>query len=151
MSEPQAQSLPAPPEATPPEVGRRLRGRRLGAVRLRFVPSAVRDIAQPGEIPETHATDQSLRRDAVYRRALAAADALAAAIAVIAAFPLLGHDTLTPLAVVILPLSVVLVGKVAGLYDRDEHLLRRRRSTRRPTCSGSPRSTRSSSSSRATW
>jgi exopolysaccharide biosynthesis polyprenyl glycosylphosphotransferase len=125
MSEPKTQSLPAPAEAAPQEVTRRLRGRRLAAVKLRFVPSSVREIALPGEIPETRTTDQAWRRDAIYRRMLGVADGLAAVLAVIAAFPLLGDDSLAPLAVAVLSLSVVLVGKVAGLYERDEHLLRK--------------------------
>ena len=74
MSEPQTHSLPTPAEAAPQEVGRRLRSRRLAAVKLRFAPSSVREIALPGEIPETRPTDQAWRRDAIYRRMLGSAD-----------------------------------------------------------------------------
>jgi exopolysaccharide biosynthesis polyprenyl glycosylphosphotransferase len=83
-----------------------------------------RPSSSAGEIPETSATAASLRRDTTYRRCLAAADLVAAAIAVVFAIPLLGNDTLSPLALLALPL-VVLVSKVVGLYERDEHLIRK--------------------------
>ena len=38
--------------------------------------------------------------------------------------PILGDDALNPIALLALPL-VLVVGKLTGLYDRDEHLIRK--------------------------
>ena len=76
------------------------------------------------EIPKGHLRATTYRRDAIYRRALALADVASAAIAVLVGVPILGDDVLNPLALLALPL-VLVVGMVAGLYDRDEHLVRR--------------------------
>jgi exopolysaccharide biosynthesis polyprenyl glycosylphosphotransferase len=76
------------------------------------------------EIPKGHLRATTYRRDAIYRRALALADVASAAIAVLVGVPILGDDALSPLALLALPL-VLVVAKVAGLYDRDEHLVRR--------------------------
>jgi exopolysaccharide biosynthesis polyprenyl glycosylphosphotransferase len=122
MSDSQAEILASPPEAQPQGLGKRARSLGLGAGRLRFVPGVARDRAAR-EIPETRATDQARRRDAQYRRSLAVADVLAATLAIVAALPTLGQDPLTPMAVIAFPLAVVFVGKVAGLYERDENLI----------------------------
>jgi exopolysaccharide biosynthesis polyprenyl glycosylphosphotransferase len=66
-----------------------------------------------------------VRRDALYRRLLAAADVVAAGLAVVVALPALGDDVLSPLALIVFALSVVVVGKVAGLYERDENVIRK--------------------------
>jgi exopolysaccharide biosynthesis polyprenyl glycosylphosphotransferase len=66
----------------------------------------------------------SRRRDAVYRRTLAIADIAAATVAVSLAVVILGGDKLRLWLLAAIPL-VVLVGKVVGLYDRDEHLIRK--------------------------
>ncbi len=63
-----------------------------------------------------------LRREARYRRALAAADVVSAALAVTLGVAVLGADRLTLPLLAAVPL-VVLVSKILGLYDRDEHLL----------------------------
>jgi exopolysaccharide biosynthesis polyprenyl glycosylphosphotransferase len=65
---------------------------------------------------------RSARRDGVRRRLLAAADVLAAATAFLLAVPVLGHDSLGIGSVVAVAM-VILICKVAGLYDRDELLL----------------------------
>jgi exopolysaccharide biosynthesis polyprenyl glycosylphosphotransferase len=62
-------------------------------------------------------------RDARFRRTLAVADITAATIAIVAVVAAAG-ETPTWAALAALPL-VVLASKVAGLYDRDEHLLRK--------------------------
>jgi exopolysaccharide biosynthesis polyprenyl glycosylphosphotransferase len=114
-------------EATAPAVVRGPRFARLRAVRLPFTPERVpaeRQTDPAADIPEASITVGSRRRDEVYRRLLGASDVMAAAIAGAIAFPVLGDDVLRPLAPLALPLAVV-VGKVAGLYDRDEHLLRK--------------------------
>ena len=86
----------------------------------RFVP---RDPGL-GEIPEGRLRESICRRDAIYRRALALADVASAAIAVLIGVPILGNDALNPIALLALPL-VLVVGKLTGLYDRDEHLIRK--------------------------
>jgi exopolysaccharide biosynthesis polyprenyl glycosylphosphotransferase len=64
-----------------------------------------------------------VKRDALYRRLLAMADVLAAASALVLTFLVFGdNDALRPPLLLGIPL-VVLVSKVIGLYDRDEHLL----------------------------
>jgi exopolysaccharide biosynthesis polyprenyl glycosylphosphotransferase len=59
-----------------------------------------------------------------YRRALAFADVVSAAIAVLVVVSILGQVALSPIALLALPL-VLVVGKLTGLYDRDEHLIRK--------------------------
>ena len=85
----------------------------------RFVPRH-----QIGEIPEGRLLGSICRRDAIYRRGLAVADLASAAIAVLIGVPILGNDALNPIALLALPL-VLVVGKLTGLYDRDEHLIRK--------------------------
>jgi hypothetical protein len=87
----------------------------------RFAP---RDQRTQNEIPEGRLRDATYRRDAIYRRALALADVASAAIAVLIGVPILGNDALNPLALLALPL-VLVVGKITGLYDRDEHLIKK--------------------------
>ena len=77
-----------------------------------------------GEIPEGRLQGAIYRRDAIYRRALAIADVASAAIAVLVGVPILGNDALNPAALLALPLLLV-VGKLTGLYDRDENLVRK--------------------------
>ncbi len=62
-----------------------------------------------------------LERDARFRRSLAAADVLAVALA-FAAVLAVRQSLPRPGALLLLP-TVIAVGKVAGLYDRDENLL----------------------------
>ena len=77
------------------------------------------------EIPEGLCTEASKSRDATYRRLLALADVVSAATALLIGVEWLGDtDTLTPLAFAALPL-VLVVGKVANLYERDEHLIKK--------------------------
>ena len=87
----------------------------------RFAP---RDQRTHDDIPEGRLRDATYRRDGIYRRALALADVASAAIAVLIGVPILGQDALNPLALLALPL-VLVVGKVTGLYDRDEHLIKK--------------------------
>ena len=90
----------------------------------RFASTSAQGQRAQQEIPKGHLRATTYRRDAIYRRALAFADIASAAIAVLVGVPILGDDALNPLALLALPL-VLVVGKVAGLYDRDEHLVRR--------------------------
>lgn len=87
----------------------------------RFAP---RDQGTQDEIPEGRLREATYRRDGIYRRSLAFADVASAAIAVLIGVPILGNDALNPLAMLALPL-VLVVGKVTGLYDRDEHLIKK--------------------------
>lgn len=65
-------------------------------------------------------------RDAVFRRSLAFADVFGAAAALVFAVIVLGRGSvsLRPTALLIAPF-VVLVSKAIGLYDRDQHTLRK--------------------------
>ena len=104
--------------ATPGTRRRRLR------IRDRFVGLPWRESPAQGEIPEGQFRDATYRRDAIHRRALALADVASAAIAVVIGVAIVGDDALNPLALLALPL-VIVVSKLTGLYDRDEHLLRK--------------------------
>ena len=74
-------------------------------------------------IPEAGTSRVVRRRDALYRRLLALGDVIAAASALALGMLVLSQDDkLSPLLFAAIPL-VVLVSKVIGLYDRDEHLL----------------------------
>ena len=64
---------------------------------------------------------EDMGRDALHRRLLATADAASFGFALLAA-TLLGGDRPTIFVLALLPL-VVLVSKIIGLYDRDEHVL----------------------------
>jgi exopolysaccharide biosynthesis polyprenyl glycosylphosphotransferase len=97
-----------------PGVGRakdaslRLRGRRRRLAPLRLVGDRI-----SREIQE---------RDALFRRLLGLADAFAASSALLLAVAISGRDQLEPAAAVV-PLTVVVMSKALGLYDRDELLL----------------------------
>jgi exopolysaccharide biosynthesis polyprenyl glycosylphosphotransferase len=74
-------------------------------------------------IREGQRSEVVVRRDARFRRTLALADVGAAAVAIVAVIVAAGGTVeLTLLAA--LPL-IVFASKIAGLYDRDEHLLRK--------------------------
>jgi exopolysaccharide biosynthesis polyprenyl glycosylphosphotransferase len=96
-----------------PEAARRISGAR-----------RARDHAPEKQIREGRGTESARRRDTSYRRLLGVADLASAAIAVLVGVPFLGEDALNPVAILALPL-VLMVSKVSGLYDRDEHLLRK--------------------------
>jgi exopolysaccharide biosynthesis polyprenyl glycosylphosphotransferase len=87
-------------------------------VRRRFGPRLPWGL---GAFREGDHSREVLRRDTRFRRALATADAVSAMLA-FAMVVMLGADTLAPTAWLLVPL-VVAVGKVTGLYDRDENLL----------------------------
>jgi exopolysaccharide biosynthesis polyprenyl glycosylphosphotransferase len=72
------------------------------------------------------------RREALYRRLLAAADVLAAAIALLLIVSIVGDDHLRLASFLSLPL-IVLASKVIGLYDRDELLMRKTTMDEAPT------------------
>ena len=70
-----------------------------------------------------------MKRDALQRRALSVVDVIAAYVALVVAVYVvkgdsIGSVTLSPLAILVAPF-VVVASKVIGLYDRDQHLLRK--------------------------
>ncbi|MGI8756228.1 MAG: exopolysaccharide biosynthesis polyprenyl glycosylphosphotransferase [Acidimicrobiales bacterium] len=73
-------------------------------------------------IEEAKSHPEVARRDAIFRRCLAAADVVAAAFALTLCISVLGDDSLRSLTILALPL-VVVAGKLKGLYDRDELLI----------------------------
>src|SRR5437763_1753383 len=73
-------------------------------------------------IPEVASAIAVKRRDAAYRRALAAADVLAFFTAAVVALDGFGGQRFTVVTALCSPL-VVLANKIGGLYDRDEHVL----------------------------
>jgi exopolysaccharide biosynthesis polyprenyl glycosylphosphotransferase len=109
---------PAPPAV------RERRFARLRGVRLPFGSAPEAGPSRPEAIPEAVPTVASSRRDEVYRRLLAVADVVAAGIAGAVAIPILGGDAVSPLVLLALPLAIM-VAKIAGLYERDEHVLRK--------------------------
>jgi exopolysaccharide biosynthesis polyprenyl glycosylphosphotransferase len=80
------------------------------------------DSEVPSPIRERNQREGVASREAVFRRSLAVADLLATCSAVLLCVVLLGHRSLEPPALIALPLVVVL-GKVVGLYDRDDLLV----------------------------
>ena len=67
---------------------------------------------------------ESRRRDAINRRLLAVADVLALALALAVGVVLVAGATPSPLILLAFP-AVIVVGKLLGLYDRDQYLLHR--------------------------
>jgi exopolysaccharide biosynthesis polyprenyl glycosylphosphotransferase len=75
------------------------------------------------ELPSS-APAEVRRRERIQRRALAVADLIAAAVATLTALVVFGDEVPTPL-VLAMPLLLVLAAKLAGLYERDEVVLRK--------------------------
>src|SRR5262245_31947868 len=73
---------------------------------------------------EDFAPPAGATRDALYRRILAAADVIAAGTAFLFTISIVGSDKLGIWAVLAVA-AVIPVCKLAGLYDRDEHLLQK--------------------------
>ena len=89
------------------------------------IGTASRRPGEGGAVAEGDSTAASASRDGVYRRLLAAADVIAATAAFVITIPVLGNDSLGLWTVVAIAM-VIPVCKLAGLYDRDEHLLHKR-------------------------
>ncbi|HKP91377.1 MAG TPA: sugar transferase [Thermoleophilaceae bacterium] len=93
---------------------------------VRTAPALVRNLRRlprPGSFSEGDRPEETLRRDALYRRSLILVDATAAA-AAITTVTLMRQDALRSGIFFIVPL-VVLLSKVAGLYERDQLVLRK--------------------------
>jgi len=117
------------PSQEDPELGYPSRARRPGlagrTLSRRTILHLFRSRAQVDEsLPAGRSDTQGKRRDALYRRSLAVADVAATATALGLAVIVLGGDAVKPALWLVLPL-VVLAGKVIGLYDRDEHIVRK--------------------------
>src|SRR3954470_6118129 len=111
---------PPPPTTRPPV--------RFPAVADRSPRLRFRRVPQPVELPSANrevapAADHR-RRDRPYIQGLVAADALAAVLALSAALGVTKQAALTPASVLVVPLVLALVS-VAGLYRRDEVLIRK--------------------------
>jgi exopolysaccharide biosynthesis polyprenyl glycosylphosphotransferase len=88
---------------------------------VRRASRAVRD-DQSRPISEGARDGTVLGRDQLHRRLLACADVVSLVLAVIVGIELAGSGSPTIYALAVAPLAVV-AAKVAGLYDRDEHLV----------------------------
>lgn len=77
-------------------------------------------------VPESSGVSVLLRRDAVFRRSLGLVDVVAAYLALLFAVLVVhgGAVQLRPAVVLVAPF-VLVVSKAIGLYDRDQHLLRK--------------------------
>ncbi|HEX8207810.1 MAG TPA: exopolysaccharide biosynthesis polyprenyl glycosylphosphotransferase [Solirubrobacteraceae bacterium] len=113
--------MPAAPAPT-----RRRRGIAVPRLsRLRLDTSTAEPRADHDAILEVEsATREVEARDRLFRRSLAYADVLSAAFALILCTSVLGDDSLRPATFFALPI-IVLVGKVQGMYDRDELVIRK--------------------------
>lgn len=95
------------------------RGRDVSTGRVESLDAALKGVS------EGESTRSSASRDAVYRRLLALGDVSAAIFAFVVTISVVGSDSLGLLAFAAIAM-VVPVCKLAGLYDRDEHLLHKR-------------------------
>ena len=112
------------PEAEPQErthSGRAVAMRLGSAVRY---PVTAPLFAGRVDLPEGKADRTALLRDTLHRRLLAATDSIAAVVALIAGFSMIEGASFNWLMLLALPI-VVLTAKTMGLYDRDEHLIRK--------------------------
>jgi exopolysaccharide biosynthesis polyprenyl glycosylphosphotransferase len=91
-----------------------------------------RALGEGGAIPEARPGGLSAARDAVYRRLLAVADIAAAATAIAVPVAVVGGHDLKP-AVLLAPIALAVVCKAVGLYDRDQHLIRKTTLDETPT------------------
>jgi exopolysaccharide biosynthesis polyprenyl glycosylphosphotransferase len=115
------------PQAAAAPPTRRRRGitlPRLGRLSLETATFEERPVAPDAILEVESATREVESRDRMYRRVLAYADVFSAAFALILCTSVLGDDSLRPATFFALPI-IVLAGKVQGLYDRDELLIRK--------------------------
>jgi exopolysaccharide biosynthesis polyprenyl glycosylphosphotransferase len=101
-------------EATRIEIAQRARFRRRGL-------EPARRSLQPPSITEGYATESVRGREGIYRHGLALADA-AVAVLVLSGVVAIAQGGFEPVTLLAIPL-ILLMNKVAGLYDRDELVL----------------------------
>src|SRR4051812_28184601 len=97
------------------EAGRRRRFRR-------FAPPRVRSLLRPEALTEGSPTRVVSVRDGRYRRTLALSDGLMAGLVLWIVVGLRAGGGLDPWTILAMP-TMIVVCKVAGLYDRDEVVL----------------------------
>ena len=107
----------------PPTEDRRRPVRRFAPARPNFGRRRDDDPADP-EIAEAPGRVSVLHRERLYRRLLGMADGVAAYVAVWLCASVFGDDRVTLGTLVALPI-VVVIHKIAGLYERDELVLKR--------------------------
>jgi exopolysaccharide biosynthesis polyprenyl glycosylphosphotransferase len=117
----------------------RTRGPRLNASRASVLTSyrdeELRLPRELADVPEGALSAASIRRDAIYRRLLACGDLLAAAFSFLVSISILGEDSPGPWLIVA-TLLIVPAAKLAGLYDRDQHLIHKTTLDEAPTIFG---------------
>src|SRR3954454_24186439 len=90
----------------------------------RFTPPLVRALRRTDDLTEgTPARDITVR-DGLYRRSLALSDGIAASLALFLIVGVRAGNGLDPVAFLAMP-TVILVCKLAGLYERDEIVLKK--------------------------
>ena len=106
---------------------REMAGRSARAAKPELVRAPAQDaLFDPGySVAEGDSDHNVLHRDMLFRRALGLADVLAVALALFVATTVVGRDQVHWLAALVLIPLVLTVNKAIGLYDRDEHLLRK--------------------------
>ena len=92
--------------------------------RRRLSLAGPRALGQSRPITEGTASAATSFREGLYRRYLALADAAAAAVVILVVLPLL-HGERSPLVVLVAVPLIVVVNKLAGLYERDELVLKK--------------------------
>ena len=101
-----------------------------GSAALAMVGTAAYPVweTMPGvqDMSEANGCAVSVRRDGIFRRALAASDIVAAYLSLLFAITVLryGGVSLRPTVLLVGPF-VILASKALGLYDRDQHVLRK--------------------------
>jgi FlaA1/EpsC-like NDP-sugar epimerase len=86
--------------------------------------AATQAIGDGDHVEPLQAVEASLRREQIYRRALAFADALAVLAAVVLTAAFRGEAP-GPLMFVAVPLVAILISKIQGLYDRDDMVVQK--------------------------
>ena len=81
--------------------------------------------ARAAGIPEGRETANGLARDSLFRRSLAAADVLAFASSLLIVAAVVGGDAAANPALFFALPFIIAINKVIGLYDRDQHLLKK--------------------------
>jgi exopolysaccharide biosynthesis polyprenyl glycosylphosphotransferase len=92
--------------------------------RLPFPKPTPRGASARAQITEGPFDASTLRKDTLYRRLLGVADVAAALLTLFVAVPLAGSSAPGLTALFAVPL-VLLTSKLTGLYDRDEHVVRK--------------------------
>jgi exopolysaccharide biosynthesis polyprenyl glycosylphosphotransferase len=85
------------------------------------------------DVPEGALSAASIRRDATYRRLLAMGDLMAAAFAFLVSISILGNHDFPGPWLIVATVAIVPVCKLAGLYDRDQHLIHKTTLDEAPT------------------